>query len=73
MEICLFAQKDSAAYLNQMISENLIETQTINVKGSNIIFYSVNNQANIEHMIGKIYKVKKINSDYKKFKTLPQM
>jgi hypothetical protein len=58
MEICLFSQKDCASYLNQMLQENLIESQTINIKGANIHFYSVNTKLNIELMIAKIYKVR---------------
>jgi hypothetical protein len=68
MEICLFSQKECASYLNQMIEENLIETQTINIKGGNVIFYSINNLANIENMIGKLYKVFNYYLDHKEFK-----
>lgn len=57
MELCLLPQKECTTYINQLLKESLIETQTINSKGSNILFYSVNNQLNLEHMILKIYKI----------------
>lgn len=57
MELTLNTSKDGAAILNQMIEEGIIEIQTINVKGSNVIFYSVNTKSNIEYMIAKLYKV----------------
>jgi hypothetical protein len=40
-----------------MLQDTLIESQLINIKGSNIHFYSVNNKLNVELMISKVYKV----------------
>lgn len=40
-----------------MIQECLLETQTINTKGSNVLYYSVNKDANVEYLIVKVYKI----------------
>ncbi len=57
MELCLLPQKECTAYLNQMLQECLIETQTINSRGTNVIYYSVNTEANFEYLIVKVYKI----------------
>lgn len=57
MEICLMPHKECSACLNQMIQEGFVETQPINYKGSNIIFYNINTKSNTELMIAKIYKI----------------
>jgi hypothetical protein len=57
MEICLMPYKESSACLNQLVEEGLLETQPINVKGPNIIFFNVNTKNNLDLMIAKIYKV----------------
>lgn len=57
MELCLILQKECTFYLNQMLQDCFIETQTINSKGSNIIYYCVNKEANIEYLVVKIYKM----------------
>lgn len=57
-----------------MIQEGLIETQLISTKGSNILFYTVNNKMNTIRVVEKIYKVIfrifYIFKDNKKFKVL---
>lgn len=57
MELCLLPQKECTAYLNQMINESFVETQTVNSKGTNVIYYSVNLEANIEYLVAKVYKI----------------
>jgi hypothetical protein len=57
MEICLMPYKETSACLNQMFEEGLLETQPINIKGPNIIFFNVNTKNNLDLMIAKIYKV----------------
>lgn len=57
MEICLMPYKESSACLNQMVEEGLLETQPINIKGPNIIFFNVNTKNSMDLMIAKIYKV----------------
>lgn len=57
MELCLLPQKECTAHLNQMINESFVETQTVNSKGSNVIYYSVNTDANIVYMVAKVYKI----------------
>lgn len=57
MEICLMPHKECSACINQMIEQGFIETQPINYKGSNVIFYNINTKSNLDLMIAKIYKV----------------
>jgi len=57
MELCLLPQKECTAIINQLIQDCFIETQTVNAKGSNVIYYSVNTEANIEYLIVKVYKI----------------
>ena len=57
MDICLILPKNANMILNQLYSEGFIETQTVNVKGSNILFYSVNMTNNIQKMVDETYKM----------------
>lgn len=57
MEICLMPYKESSGCLNQMVDEGLLETQPINIKGPNILFFNVNTKNNMDLVIAKIYKV----------------
>jgi len=57
MEICLMPYKESSACLNQLVEEGLLETQPINVKGPNILFFNINTKNNLDIIIAKIYKV----------------
>ncbi len=57
MEICLMPHKECSACLNQLIEMGFVETQVLNYKGSNVIFYNTNTKNNIEMMIAKIYKI----------------
>ena len=43
--------------LNQLYSHGYIQTEIVNVKGSNIMFYSVNINQNIEKIIDMCYKM----------------
>jgi hypothetical protein len=58
MEICLMPHKESSACINQMIEHGYIETQPINYKGSNVMFFNINTKSNLNLMIAKIYKVR---------------
>lgn len=57
MEICLIAPKQINMILNQLYSHGYIQTEIVNVKGSNIMFYSVNINQNIEKIIDMCYKM----------------
>jgi hypothetical protein len=57
MELCLLPQRECTTYINQLLKDSLVETQTLNSKGSNILYYSVNHQLNLEHMVLKVYKI----------------
>ena len=61
MEICLMPHKESSACINQMIEHGYIETQPINYKGSNVMFFNINTKSNLNLMIAKIYKVRNFN------------
>lgn len=57
MGICLILPKNCNLILNQLYSEGFIETQIINIKGSNILFYSVNRSNVITRLISNCYKI----------------
>jgi hypothetical protein len=61
MDVCLMVPKDCSSCLNQMIEHGFVETQPLNYKGSNIIFYNINSKTNIDLMVAKIYKVLLLN------------
>jgi len=57
MENCLIFQKTLNLILNQLFSEGYIQTEIINVKGSNILFYNVDSNKNIEKLVNTSYKI----------------
>ena len=57
MENCLIFQKTLNLILNQLYSEGYIQTEIINVKGSNILFYNVDCNKNIEKLVNTCYKI----------------
>ena len=57
MEICLIPPKQINMILNQLFSFGYIQNEIVNVKGSNIMFYSVNINQNIEKIINMTYKM----------------
>ncbi len=57
MEICLIPPKQINMILNQLFSCGYIQNEIVNVKGSNIMFYSVNINQNIEKIINMTYKM----------------
>ena len=57
MENCLIFQKTLNLILNQLFSEGYIQTEIINVKGSNILFYNVDCNKNIEKLVNTSYKI----------------
>ena len=57
MDICIILPKTVNMILNQLYSEGFIQTQTVNVKGSNILFYSVNMNNNVCKLLDMTYKM----------------
>ena len=57
MENCLIFPKTLNLILNQLYSEGYIQTEIINVKGSNILFYNVDYNKNIEKLVNTSYKI----------------
>ena len=57
MDICLIPPKQINMILNQLFSCGYIQNEIVNVKGSNIMFYSININQNIEKIIDMTYKM----------------
>ena len=64
MDICIILPKTVNMILNQLYSEGFIQTQTVNVKGSNILFYSVNMNNNVCKLLDMTYKMIKNMKKY---------
>lgn len=57
MEFCMIPLKETSNYLNQMIQDNILQTQQINIKGVNTNFFTINTKNNIKMLITKIYRI----------------
>ena len=57
MDICLITPKNCNMILNQLYSEGFIETQMVNVRGSNILFYFVNVDNLILKSVDMVFKM----------------
>ena len=64
MDICIILPKTVNMILNQLYSEGFIQTQTVNVKGSNILFYSVNMNNHVCKLLDMTYKMIKNMKKY---------
>lgn len=57
MEVCLIPPKDCNTYLNQLINEGYVDTQMVNMKGQNVLFYCASFTHNVDLVAMKCYKM----------------